>query len=101
MLNAADEYLAAAIAIMEQHAMHRARIDWPALRLAAARQAAGATTPADTYDTIRWLLTQLDDGHSFFAPPDRGDIAITSGAYDQEATVPAGYLRTDGIAYLH
>jgi len=101
MPNPADEYLAAALAIIEQHAMHRARIDWAAVRLAAARHAAGAFTPADTYDTIRWLLTQLDDRHSFFAPPDRGDIAITSGAYDQEATVPTGHLRTDGIAYLH
>ncbi len=97
MPNPADEYLAAALAIIEQHAMHRARIDWTALRLAAARHAAGAFTPADTYDTIRWLLTQLDDRHSFFAPPDRGDIAITSGVYDQEATVPNGHLRTDRI----
>lgn len=60
MPNPADEYLAAALAIIEQHAMHRARIDWTALRLAAARHAAGAFTPADTYDTIRWLLTQAE-----------------------------------------
>src|SRR6476659_10520640 len=101
MSTPADDYLAAALAIIEQHAMHRARIDWPTLRLAATRHAAGASTPADTYDTIRWLLTQLQDRHSFFAPPDRGDRAIASGEYDQEATVPRGHLHTDGIAYLH
>ena len=100
MSTPADDYLAAALAIIEQHAMHRARIDWPTLRLAATRHAVGASTPADTYDTIRWVLTQLQDGHSFFDPPDRGEIAIASGAYDQEATVPNGHLRTDRIAYL-
>jgi len=100
MSNPADEYLATALAIIERHAMHRARIDWPTLRLAATQHAAGASTPADTYDTIRWVLTQLQDRHSFFAPPERSDSAIASGAYDQEATIPSGYLRIDRIAYL-
>jgi carboxyl-terminal processing protease len=100
MSNAADDYLAAALAIMEQHAMHRDRIDWAALRVASARRAAGAATPADTYDAIRWALTQLEDGHSFFNPPERGDAAIASGEYVRDATVPSGHLRADRIAYL-
>jgi carboxyl-terminal processing protease len=101
MPNAAEGYLAAAFAIMEQHAMHRDRIDWHALRLASARHALGASTPADTYDTIRWALTQLEDRHSFLAPPVRSVAAIASGAYVRDATVPCGLLRTDRIAYLH
>ena len=101
MTNAAEDYLAAALAIMEEHAMHRDRIDWHALRLASAQHAVGAFTPADTYDTIRWALTRLEDRHSFFAPPDRGDDAIASGKFAQEVTVPHGHLRTDRIAYLN
>ena len=100
MPNPALVYLAAALAILEQHALHRNRIDWPALRVASARRATGASTPADTYDTIRWALTQLEERHSFFAPPDRGDAAIASGKYDRDATVPSGFLRADRIAYL-
>jgi len=100
MTNTAEDYLAAALAFMEQHAMHRDHIDWHALRIASARHALGASTPTDTYDTIRWALTQLEDRHSFFAPPDRGDAAIASGAYVLDTTVPCGLLRADRIAYL-
>jgi C-terminal processing protease CtpA/Prc len=100
MPNAAEDYLAAALAIMEQHAMHRDHIDWHALRIASTLHAPGASTPADTYDSIRWALTQLEDRHSFLAPPDRGVAAIASGAYVRDATVPYGLLRADRIAYL-
>ena len=96
----ADDYLAAALAIMEEHAIHRDRIDWTALRVASARRAADAATPADTYDTIRWALTQLEDRHSFFNPPERGEAAMARGECDRDATVPSGLLRTDRIAYL-
>jgi carboxyl-terminal processing protease len=100
MSNAAADYLAAALAIMERHAMHRDRIDWTALRVASARRAAGAATPAATYDTIRWALTQLEDRHSFFNPPERGEAAMARGECDRDATVPNGLLRMDRIAYL-
>ena len=98
MSNAAGDYLAAALAIMERHAMHRDRIDWTALRVASVRRAAGAVTPADTYDTIRWALTQLEDRHSFFNPPERGEAAMARGECDRDATIPSGHLRTDRIA---
>ena len=98
MSQPAEHYLAAAIAIAETHALHRDRIDWHALRLASAHRTAGASTPADTYDTIRWVLTQLEDHHSFFLPPENGDSAIAT--YDREATVPGGHLRPDRIAVL-
>ncbi len=70
MPSPADDYLAAALAFMEQHSLHRDLIDWPTLRHTATQHAADAATPADTYDAIRWALTQLQDRHSFFAPPD-------------------------------
>jgi C-terminal processing protease CtpA/Prc len=85
---------------MEQHAMHRDRIDWTALRIASARRAAGAATPADTYDAIRWALTQLEDGHSFFNPPERSETAMARGECDSDATVPGALLRTDRIGHL-
>ena len=96
----AEDYLATALALMEQHALHRDRIDWRALRLASARHAAGASAPAETYDTIRWALTQLEERHSFFAPPECGDAAVASGEYEGENSLPGGEWLADRIACL-
>jgi C-terminal processing protease CtpA/Prc len=96
----ADEYLAAALSLMERNALHRDRIDWPKLQRAAAQRVEGASAPADTYDAIRWALTQLDDRHSFFAPPARGDAAIAAGEYDADVTLPGGEWLADRIACL-
>ena len=96
----ADDYLDSALGIMEANALHRDNIEWKAVRTEASRRAIGASAPAETYDAIRWALSQLQDDHSFFAPPDRGDAAIASGQYDREAMMPDGHLRPDRIAYL-
>jgi len=100
MHSSAEDYLAAALAIMEQHALHRDRINWPALRLASAKYAEGASAPADTYDVIRWALTQLEDGHSFLAPPECGDAAIASGEFKREISLPDGEWLANRIACL-
>lgn len=101
MLPGADEYLAGALDIMESTALHRGEIEWRALRAEASRRAAGASSPAETYDAIRWALAQLKDGHSFFAAPNRGAAAIAGGQYENEATMPSGHLRADRIACVH
>ncbi len=96
----ADDYLASALDIMEGNALHRTEIKWEAVRAEASRRAVGASLPAETYDAIRWALSQLKDCHSFFAAPDRGSAAIASGQYDREAIMPSGHLRANRIAYL-
>lgn len=101
MLLPAQTYLVTALDLIEQHALYRHRIDWPTIRTTATQRAADAQMPADTYDAIRWVLTQLGEQHSFFATPDQGDAAITSGRYDREVTTPSAQLRPDRIGYLH
>jgi len=101
MSTAADEYLATALHVMECNSLHRDIVLWNELREEASRRALGASSPAETYDAIRWALSQLNDGHSFFAPPECGHAAIRQGQYDREATIPDGFLRSDRIAYLH
>jgi carboxyl-terminal processing protease len=101
VLPPAQTYLVTALDLIEQHALYRQRLDWPNIRATAMQQAALAQTPADTYDAIRWVLTQLGEQHSFFATPDQGDAAITSGSYDREVTIPFAQLRPDRIGYLH
>ena len=65
----ADDYLASALDIMQGSALHRDDIKWTAIRAEASRRAMGASSPAETYEAIRWALSQLLDGHSFFATP--------------------------------
>jgi C-terminal processing protease CtpA/Prc len=96
----AEEYLAAALSLMERNALHRDHVDWHALRSACSRRAAGSSVPADTYDTIRWALTQLEDRHSFFAPPERGDAAVAAGKWEGEVSLPGGDWLPDRIACL-
>ena len=100
MSRPADEYLAAALMLIERNALHRGRIDWAALSSACTRRAAGASSPADTYDTIRWALTQLEDRHSFFAEPERGDAAVAAGKCDEDVSLPGGEWLADRIACL-
>jgi carboxyl-terminal processing protease len=96
----AEEYLAAALSLMERNALHRNQVDWRALRLVCNHRAAGASVPADTYDTIRWALMQLEDRHSFFAPPERGDAAVAAGEWEGEVSLPVGEWIGDRIACL-
>jgi carboxyl-terminal processing protease len=101
MLLPAQTYLATALDLIEQHALYRHQLDWATIRATATQRAAHAQTPAETYDAIRWVLTQLGEHHSFFAIPDHGDAAIASGRYDREVTTPVAYLRPDRVGYLH
>src|SRR5205814_1621484 len=64
-------YLNAAIDIMQRHSINRSSVDWPALRAAAAANANGAQTPADTYPAIVSALAPLGDRHSSLIYPDK------------------------------
>jgi hypothetical protein len=61
----ATVYLNAALDVMQEHFLHKARFDWPALRRETLAQAAGAQTPVDTYPAIRFALAKLGDHHSY------------------------------------
>jgi carboxyl-terminal processing protease len=60
----ARAYLEHALAVMQQNALHREKIDWATLRREAMEHAEGAEVPVDTYDAIRWALHQVNR-HSF------------------------------------
>jgi carboxyl-terminal processing protease len=73
-------YLAAVIDWIEANAAYTDRVDWPAVRQEAQARAQDARTTEDTYPTIRWVLKQLGDRHSFFLTPEeaRGMVAGTT-----------------------
>jgi hypothetical protein len=61
----ATRYLDAAIALMREHSLRRADIDWTTLRADALEHARGATTPAQAHLAVRFALRELGDGHSY------------------------------------
>lgn len=61
----ASAYIDAALTIMQQHFLHRDRIDWPKLRQETLAQAAGAQMAVDTYPALRFALARLGDHHSY------------------------------------
>jgi peptidase S41-like protein len=62
---AATQYLDAALALMREHSLRRAEIDWPALRAQALEHARGAITDADAHLAVRFALRELGDRHSY------------------------------------
>lgn len=73
----ATAYIDAAIKVMQEHYLHKDKIDWPQLRRETLSQAGGAQTPIDTYPAIRFALAKLGDHHSY--------LQLTPALTSQEA----------------
>ena len=58
-----EGYLDDAMDLIRRNAYYADRVDWPAARVEARRRA-GATGQG-AHDAIRWVLSELGDGHSF------------------------------------
>jgi carboxyl-terminal processing protease len=100
MAPAAAAYLQEALTILQSHSLHRETIDWPTLFATTWPLAQGAHEARDTYPAIEFALRQLNDGHSFFWPPQTVQ-AIESKAQDNRNQQPSGRRLTLDIAYLH
>ena len=97
-LSDAQRYLSEALDIIQNNALNRDKVDWPKVRTLAFMYENNAKTPADTYDSIRFVLEQLSDHHSFFVTP---DIVIQ----DNNSTIynyprPTGKLLENKIGYI-
>jgi len=58
-------YLAEALDLIQQNALHRDSVKWPKVRERALLMISGQTTYAGCYATIRYALGKLKDNHSF------------------------------------
>jgi len=64
---AARRYLERALAIMREHALVRASVDWPRLSALANEQLRGAQTAADAHLAVSYALRLLGDDHSYLS----------------------------------
>ena len=95
----ARAYLDQALVIMQEHAMHRDRVDWEAVRAKAYRKAWGARTPADTYAAIELALRELGDQHSYLMSPDRV-AELEDGSMATASPDPWGEILESRLGYL-
>ena len=86
MSASANSYLDHVLDLMQQNALHKKEIDWPALRIETLWHAAGAQSTVDTYPGIFFAFSQLKEHHSFLRLPDnlsdsdqkRSAVALTN-----------------------
>ncbi len=65
----AKAYLDTALRTLREGHINSARADWATLRGDAYAAAAGARTPAQTYNAIQLAIAALGEQHTFFSPP--------------------------------
>lgn len=86
-------YLDTALDLLQQHSMESPAADWPRLRAEAHHSAANAQRPADTYDAIRQVISELGNPHTTLRTKPGG------GAPTSVREVPGGRM-IGSTAYL-
>lgn len=99
MSPAASAYLNEVLDLMQQRSIHRDTIDWPRFRDQTFVIAEGATTTADTYSAIRFMISRLGDNHSRFIPAEQARQRDGSSSTDAQP-LPGGELLAERIGYL-
>jgi C-terminal processing protease CtpA/Prc len=94
----AQQYLSEALDIIQSNALNSKKVDWVQVRATAFTFEKDAKVPADTHDTINYVLEQLDDHHSSFMTPDVANQMNNSTIYNYPR--PKGKLIKDKIGYV-
>jgi hypothetical protein len=101
---AAVRYVDAAVAIMQQHSLNRARVDWPSLRAQTLLHARGAVVPADAHLALRYALRELGDRHSYLQTPRAAGALLTTAVSNartgQAPIAPQGEVLEGQFGYL-
>ena len=102
--DAAETYLAEAMAILKAKHINSLRVDWDELEAQARAQIADARTPADTHAAVTALVEALGEKHSYFMTPAMldGEQAAHTGGDGQPVSPPVPVAREldGGIGYV-
>jgi len=95
----AQAYLDSALALAKARAYWSDTVSWSVVDTEVQALAKGATTPMETHEAIRYLLSRIGDHHSFFLAPTSGSAVSLPNA-PATAAFPAVDVRalSDGIA---
>ena len=97
--SSAQAYLDSAVALAKTRAYWSDTVSWSLVDTEVQALAKGATTPMETHDAIRYLLSRIGDHHSFFSTSTSGSAAALPYT-PSAAAFPAVDVRalSDGIA---
>jgi carboxyl-terminal processing protease len=102
---AAARYVYAALALMREHSLRRAEVDWRVLRAEALEHARGATTAAEAHLAVRFAVRELGDRHSYLqsaaATRVLATTAVSNARTGSPPTAPHGRRLGENLAYLH
>jgi carboxyl-terminal processing protease len=94
----AEAYLNEFLVIFLENTINQNDLNPERVRVDAYGQAAGAQTPADTYDAIRYIFTNYGDHHSGFMTPEEADQIEYSTTKDYPT--PTGEMIDGIIGYM-
>jgi hypothetical protein len=101
---AAVRYLDAALALMREHSLRRAEMDWPTVRAQALEHARGASSAADAHLAVRFAVRELGDRHSYLqsaaATRSLATTAVSNARTGTPAMPPQGRRLGERLAYL-
>jgi hypothetical protein len=106
----AVRYVEAAIAVMREHSLRRAEIDWPSLREQTLDYARGAASAAQAHLAVRFAVRELGDRHSYLQSPavtrELQTTAVANARTGAVVTAPRGRHsdstgRVRGVAEEH
>lgn len=94
----AKNYLDSAINIISRHALYKDSIDFAAVVQQALLMTADAKKTSDCYPAIQYVLSSLEDHHSFFLAPEQA--AYINRSEDTTMAFPTGKKVNGKIGYL-
>ena len=101
----AVRYLDAALAVMREHSLRRADVDWPSLRAETLEHARGATTAGEAHLAVRFAVRELGDRHSYLqsaaATRALATNAVSNARTGSPLTAPRGQRLGDSVAYVN
>ncbi len=92
----AKRVLDEAISVVKKNALRRDSINWKVIEPQVRTLAAGARRPSEAYAAIQWLLTQVEDIHSYFVPATGVREFWSAGGQD----LPVVRALPDGVGYI-
>jgi C-terminal processing protease CtpA/Prc len=101
----ATRYLDAALALMREHSLRRAEVDWATLRAQALEHARGATTAAEAQLAVRFAVRELGDRHSYLqsaaATRALATTAVANARTGLPLTPPHARRLGENLAYVN
>jgi carboxyl-terminal processing protease len=101
----AARYLDSALALMREHSLRRAEVDWPSVRAQALEHARGATTAGEAHLAVRFAVRELGDRHSYLqsaaATRALATTAVSNARTGSPATAPHGRRLGENVAYVN